>query len=135
MHCSRQSWGLIGRDRVDGAVDVLDASRRRCDTIMRLAERGDVAEERRVAQVARRDLVRRNVELGEQVGARLVERRREEDEAELARARLQLHVRAAIELERLAVRAVGRAEAVLVVVRAVVERAREQRAGCPASGA
>ena len=96
------------------------------DTIMRLAERGNVTKERRVSQVAGSDLVRGSVELLEQVGARLVERRREEDEPELARARLQLDVGAAVELERLAVRAVRRAEAVLVVVGAVVERAREQ---------
>ena len=81
-----------------------------------------MAQERRVAEVAGRDLVGRNVELGEQVGARLVERRREEHEAELAGARLQLDIGAAIELERLAVGAVRRAEAVLVVVGAVVER-------------
>ena len=40
----------------------------------------------------------------------------------------QLDVRVAIELERLAVLAVRRAEAVLVVVRAVEQRAREERA-------
>ena len=56
----------------------------------------------------------------------LVERRREEHEAELAGARLQLDKGAAIELERLAVGTVRRAEAVLVVVGAVVERTRVQ---------
>ena len=113
------------RDGLDGAVDVLDRRAAGGDD-QRLADRGDMPQERRVAQVAGRDLVRRDVELGEQVGARLVERRREEHEAELAGARLQLDVGAAIELERLAVGAVRRAEAVLVVVGAVVERAREQ---------
>ena len=110
------------RHGLDGAVDVLDRRAAGGDD-HRLADRGDVAQERRVAEVAGGDLVGRHVELGEQVGARLVERRREEHEAELAGARLQLDVGAAIELERLAVRAVRRAEAVLVVVGAVVERA------------
>ena len=122
------------RHGLDGAIDVLDRRAAGGDD-QRLADRSDMAQERRVAEVAGRDLVRRNVELGEQVGARLVERRREEHEAELAGARLQLDKGAAIELERLAVGAVRRAEAVLVVVGAVVERAGEQRAGCPASGA
>ena len=63
-------------------VDVLERrTARRKDE--RLAERGDVTEERRVAKVARGDLVRGQVELVEQVGARLVEGGREEDEAEL----------------------------------------------------
>jgi hypothetical protein len=51
---------------------------------------------------------------------------REEDEPELARARLELDIRAAIELERLAVLAVRRAEAVLVLVGTVVQRAGEE---------
>ena len=87
-----------------------------------------MSQERRVAQVTRGDLVRGDVELLEEVGARFVERRREEDEPELARARLQLDVCRTVELERLAVLAVRRAEAVLVVVRAVVELAREETA-------
>ena len=87
-----------------------------------------MSHERRVAQVAGGDLVRGDVELLEEVGARFVEGRREEDEPELARAGLQLDVRGTVELERLAVLAVRRTEAALVVVGAVVELAREETA-------
>ncbi len=115
------------RDRLDGPVDVLDGGAARRDD-HRLPERRDVPQERRVPQVARGDLVGGQLELREQVGARLVERSREEDEPELVRDAAELRERGSIELERLAVPAVGRAEAVLVVVRAVVQRAREERA-------
>ena len=65
----------------------------------------------------RRDLVRRHVELGEEVGALEVEGGGEERDSELLRERLQLLVLGPLELERLAVLAVGGAVAVLVLVR------------------
>ena len=115
------------RDRLDGPVDVLDGGAAgRHDH--RLPERRHMPQERRVPQVAGRDLVGGQVELREQVGARLVERGREEDEPELVRDGAELRERAPVELERLAVPAVRGAEAVLVVVRAVVQRAGEERA-------
>jgi hypothetical protein len=81
-----------------------------------------VLEERRALQVAGRDLVGRHVEGGEEVGTRDVEGRREEVHAELARVFLQRLVLVEAELQEFAVLAVGRAEAVLVVVRPVVRR-------------
>ena len=77
-----------------------------------------MAQERRVPQVAGRDLVGGQVELREQVGARLVERGREEDQPDLVREGAELRERTPVELERLAVPAVRGTEAVLVVVRA-----------------
>ena len=85
-------------------------------------------QQRRALQIAGRDLVRRDVELPQEIGARQVERGREEVDAELARVRLQLAVLLEAELEELAMLAVGRAEAVLVVVRLVVRRARVEAA-------
>ena len=67
-----------------------------------------MAEQRRVAEVSRSGLVRGHVELGEEVGARLVEGGREQRDADVARRPLELDVRVAVELERLAVLAVGR---------------------------
>ena len=114
-------------DGLDRTVDILQRRAARRDD-QRLAERCDVAKERRVRQIARRDLVRRQIELLEEVGARLVERRREEHESQFPRARLELGVRSLVELERLAMRPVGRAEAVLVVVGALEELPREEAA-------
>ena len=88
-------------------------------------------EQRRVREVAGGDLERGQVELREQVGARLVERRREQRQAELLRAGEQLGVSAPVELERLAVLTVRGAEAVLVVVRRLVLAAGEERAVVP----
>ena len=84
MQCSTQSCALRGQDRLDGAVDVLErpAARRQEH---RLAERGDVAEERDVQEVSRRELERVDAELGEEVGARLVERGSDERDALLPR--------------------------------------------------
>ena len=124
---------MRGEDRLDRAVDVLErAAARRQEH--RLAERGDVPKERDVEEVAGRELERVDVELGEEVGARLVERGRDERDALLLRVARQLEPVALRQLEELAVLAVGRAEAVLVVVRRLVERAREERRGCRASG-
>ena len=61
------------QDRVDRAVDVLQL-RAAGREDHRLSEGGDVPKQRRVADVARRELERRHVELGEQVGALEVER-------------------------------------------------------------
>ena len=71
---------MSGEDRLDGAVDVLErAAARRQEH--RLAERGDVPEEGHVEKVARRELERVDVELGHEVGARLVECGRDERDA------------------------------------------------------
>src|SRR5262249_38596166 len=77
-------------------------------------------------EVGRGELEGVDVELAEKVRAREVERGGDEREAQLVRAPLQLGPFVAPELERLAVRPVGRAEAVLVVVRRVVERLRAE---------
>ena len=90
--------------------------------------RRDVTQQRRVEDVGRRDLERRRVELSEEVGTRLVERGREQRQVEFGRVGEQLLPLVAPELECLAMRAVGRAEAVLVVVRLVVQGVREERA-------
>ena len=63
-------------------------------------------QERGVRQVAGRDLVRRDVELGETVGALEVERGREKRDPEALGIRLQLLVLRLPELERVAVLAV-----------------------------
>ena len=88
-------------------------------------------QQRRVAEVSRGGLVRGHVEVGEEVGARLVEGGREKRHAGVARRPLELDVRVAVELERLAVLAVRRAERVLVVVRGLVRRPRVERAVVP----
>ena len=61
-----------GGDRVDGAVDVLERPAARREE-HRLPERGDVAQERDVREVAGGELERVDAELREEVGARLVE--------------------------------------------------------------
>ena len=71
-------------------------------------------------EVAGGDLVGGHVELGEEIGASLVEGGGEEGQAELRRAGLQLSVLADVELERLPVLPVRGSERVLVVVRRVV---------------
>ena len=78
-------------------------------------------------EVGRGDLEGRHAELGEEVGARQVEGRAEEGDAELAGLVHQLEPVLVLELERLAMLAVRAAEAVLVVVRLVVHRPRVQR--------
>jgi hypothetical protein len=65
--------------------------------------------------------------IGLPISAREVEHGREERDAELGGVLLQRDVLLAAELERLAMGAVGRPEAVLVVVRPVEEVARVQR--------
>src|SRR5690606_32780964 len=94
----------------------------------RLAEAGDVLQQRRALQVARGDLVGRNAERLEEVGAGEVEGGGEEVDAELRGIRLQLAVLVQSELEELAVFAVCGAEAVLVVVRLLVGGARIEAA-------
>ena len=115
------------QDGVERALDVLDraAAGREED---RLAERGHVPEQRSVHEVGRGDLERGHVELGEEVRARLVEDGAEERDALLARELAKLEPGCGVQLERLAVLAVRRAEGVLVVVGRVVERARVERA-------
>jgi hypothetical protein len=78
-----------------------------------------VAQQRRVADVARGELERRHIELSEQIGALEVEGSREERDADLARMGLQLCVVARRQLERLAMLAVGPSEAELVVERLI----------------
>ena len=85
-------------------------------------------EERRVDEIRGGDLERRRVETGHEVGARLVEDRGEERDALFAAELPELEPVAGRQLERLAVLPVGRAEAVLVVVRRVVLLAGEERA-------
>ena len=94
-------------DRVDGAVDVLErpAARRQEH---RPAERRDVAEERHVEEISRRELERVDVELGQEVRARLVERRRDECDALLPRVPGELEPVGLRELEELAMLAVRR---------------------------
>ena len=67
-----------------------------------------MTEQRRVPQVPRSGLVRGHVEVGEEVGASLVEGGCEERDAGLASRLLKLDVRVAVELERLSVLAVRR---------------------------
>ncbi len=116
-----------GHDRLDGAVDVLQRPAARGQE-HRFAERRDVAEKRDVEQIPGGELERVDVELGEQIGARLVERGGDERDALLLRVARQLEPVALRQLEELAVLAVGRAVALLVVVRRVVVVAREERA-------
>ena len=85
-------------------------------------------EQRRVLEVAGSDLVGGHVELGEEIGASLVEGGGEEGQAELPRAGLQLPVLADVELERFPVLPVCGSERVLVVVRSVIRRPRVQQA-------
>ena len=77
LHVGRVAGGALEQadlrvdrgDRLERAVDVVERRAAGGDD-HRLADLGDVAEERRVAEVARGDLVGRHVELGEEVGAR-----------------------------------------------------------------
>ncbi len=114
-----------GEHRFDRPVDVLQRRAARGQH-HRLPERSDVPQQWRVLKVAGRDLVRGQIELLEHVGARLVERRREEHQVELDGEVAELTECVAVELQRLAVLAVRRTEAVLVVVRALVEGASEE---------
>src|SRR5690349_5022295 len=84
-------------------------------------------QERQVLQVPRRELERRHVELGEEVGAGNVECGRKEGEAEFACIPLKRDVFVAAELEKLAMLAVGAPKAVLVIVGALVHLGRVQR--------
>ena len=111
---------------VERSLDVLDRSSAGREED-RLSETGDMPEQRRVHEVGRGDLERGHVELGEEVGARLVEDGAEEHDAFLPRELAELEPRRGIELERLAVLAVRRPEGVLVVVGRVVQRTRVQR--------
>src|SRR5262249_16658856 len=108
------------------AVDVLERPAARREQ-HRLAERRHVAEEGDVQEVPGGELEGGDVELGTEVGARRIERGNDEPEAELPGVPLELDPLLAAEFERLAVLAVGRAEAVLVVVRGVVEGTGEER--------
>src|SRR5262249_6690497 len=92
-----------------------------------LPECGDMALERRVAQIARGELECRDVQLGEQVGALEVERRREQRHPALTCVPHQLPVLVGAELERLTMLAVRVPEAQLVVVRLLVELAGIER--------
>ena len=74
--------------------------------------------------IGRSDLEGGQAELGEEVGARLVEHRGEQRDALLATELAQLEPRGSRELERFTMLAVRRSEAVLVVVRRVVELSR-----------
>jgi hypothetical protein len=91
----------------------------------------DGLEERDVRQVARCDLVARDVDPLEEFDAGKIEGRREEDQVQALRELLQLAVLRLAEFERLAVRSVGRSERVLRVVGRVVELARIQRPVIP----
>ena len=119
MQWSTQSCSFRATIGLDGAVDVLERPAAGGQE-HRLAERRDVAEKRDVEQVPGRELERVDVELGEEVRARLVERRGDERDALLLRVARQLEPVALRQLEGLAVLAVGRAVALLVVVRRVV---------------
>ena len=80
-------------------------------TNQRFAGLGDGLEERDVRQVARCDLVAGYVDPLEEFDARKVERGRKEDQVQALRELLQVAVLRLAELERLAVRSVGRSEA------------------------
>ena len=95
MHCSRQS-PAHAENRLDSPVDVVEGRAAGRDH-QRLPERRDVPEQRGVGEVARCDLVCRDVELREHVRARLVERRREEHEAEAPSLVAKLDVGVAVE--------------------------------------
>src|SRR5262249_55073196 len=79
-----------------------------------------------VQQVPRRELEGVDAELRQEIGARLVERSRDEGGAFLVRVPAELEPVALRELESLTMLAVRRAEAVLVVVRRLVERTGEE---------
>src|SRR5262245_14150799 len=106
-------------DRVVGALHVVDEGAAGGNDD-RLTEARDVLEQRRAFQIAGRNLVRRNIEFVQEIGAGQVECGGEEIHAELRRQRLQLTVLLEPELQELAVLAIGRTEAVLVVVGFVV---------------
>lgn len=93
----------------------------------RLADAGDLLQERRVRQIARRDLVGGHVDRGEQIRRRRIEGGREEQDANLPGIGGQRAILLAVELQRLAMFAVGRRIGVLAVVRAVVQFLIEQR--------
>jgi Dolichyl-phosphate-mannose-protein mannosyltransferase len=114
------------QDRLDRSIHILDRCPARGDD-HRLPEPGQVTQERRVAQVARRDLVGWHVKLGEELRARDVEGGREERDAELPGDRLQLDEGVTVELKGFAVLAVRRTEAVFVVVGHVELRPRVER--------
>src|SRR5687768_5071666 len=106
-------------DRVVGPLHVIDQGAAGRDDD-RLAERGDVLEQRRALDVAGRDLERRHVELAEKVRAGDIERGCKEVDPELAGVLLQLAVLGGAELEKLTMLPVGGAKTVFVVVRLVV---------------
>ena len=118
---------MRGEDRLDRAVDVLERAAA-CREEHRLAERRDVPKERDVEKVAGRELERVDVELGEEIGARLVESGSDERDTLLLRVARQLEPVALRQLEELAVLAVGLAVALLVLVRRLVVGAREEHA-------
>ena len=122
-----QSCLFHRHDRVVGAHDVVHGGAAGADD-HRLADLRHVLEQRRVDDVAGRELERRHVELGEEVGAVVVERSGEERDPDLLAEADQFHVFVAPELQRLAVRPVGVAEGVLALIGAVVHLAGEQRA-------
>ena len=84
VQCSTQSCGVQRKDRLDRPVDVLERAATGREE-HRLAESGDVAQEGHVQQVARGELERVDVELRQEVGARLVERGGDERDPFLAR--------------------------------------------------
>jgi len=85
-----------------------------------------VAQKRRVVEVAGGDLEGGHVQLGQEIGAGRVEGGGKEGDAQLGRVALQLDVLVAAELERLPMKPVGGAEAVLVVVGRLVHLPRVQ---------
>ena len=119
--------GVQRKDRLHRPIDVLErATAGRQEH--RLTEIGDVPEERHVQEVARGELEGVDVELRQEVRARLVECSGNERDPFLARVAREFEPVALVELERLAVFPVRRTEAVLVVVGRLVERAREEAA-------
>ena len=116
-------------DRVVGALHVLEQWRRRCETIIGLPKRGHVLQQRRVLQIAGGDLVGRHVERlrGSRRSAMSNAVEKKSTPSSFAYACSSTYSSLA-ELQRLAVLAVGGAEAVLVVVRLVVHLARVERA-------
>ena len=107
VHWSRQRLGLTRHHDVMRAAHVVDGRSAGAHD-HRLAELGHVSQQRRVVEVAGRDLEGGHVELGEEVGAGAVEHRGEEGDADLSRELPQLGILVAPELEQLAVLAVRR---------------------------
>ena len=94
----------------------------------RLAELGDMAQQRQIDDISRSDLVSRHIECFEEVRARNIESRGEEGYADLLRMRDQFEMLFRGEFQRLTVFAISRAIAVAMQIGRVEHRLGEQGA-------